>query len=97
MSLYIPAYSKFILFVAILHMYYARFFNHFLCDEGLIDHREPFSLQLALGTVHSDCYKVTETGKYLPKNKVIIDGEDLSSYVTVNSGPIEPIELMCKI
>ncbi|XP_067940721.1 leucine--tRNA ligase, mitochondrial-like [Watersipora subatra] len=71
---------------AILHMYYARFMNHFLCDEKMTSHREPFSLQLALGTVHSDCYRVTDTGKYLHRSKVSIDGETV-----VEKGTGQPV------
>jgi len=59
-------------------MFYARFFSHFLFEEGQVRVPEPFSLQLALGTVHSDCYQVAATGKYLPKNKVKIQGQYIS-------------------
>lgn len=68
------------LFAAILHMYFARFLSHFFYDEGMTPQPEPFTLQLALGTVHSDCYKVTETGKYLHRNKIKKQGEVITGY-----------------
>ena len=55
-------------------MYYARFFSHVLCDAGMTSVREPFKLQLTLATVHSDCYQITDSGKYLPKDHVLIKG-----------------------
>ncbi|KAF6029980.1 LARS2 [Bugula neritina] len=63
---------------AILHMYYARFFSHFLYDQGWTSHREPFKYQLALGTVHSDCYKLSDSGKYLHRNSVKIKGDEVT-------------------
>ncbi|XP_052816180.1 probable leucine--tRNA ligase, mitochondrial isoform X2 [Mya arenaria] len=55
---------------AYLHLYYARFFNHFLCDIGLTSHREPFVNLLTQGMIRGESYKVARTGVYLPPDKV---------------------------
>ena len=61
-------------FSALLHLYYARFFNHFLCDIGLTKHREPFVNLLTQGMVKGKSYKVKKTGHYLRRKEVDFSG-----------------------
>lgn len=60
---------------AILHLYFARFFNHFLCDSGQLKHREPFIHLLTQGMVMGQSYCVKSSGKYLRKEQVDFSGE----------------------
>ena len=53
-----------------MHLYYARFFNHFLYDEGLLPAREPFVNLLTQGMVMGQAYQVRSTGKYLRGDEV---------------------------
>ncbi|XP_063407729.1 probable leucine--tRNA ligase, mitochondrial [Mytilus trossulus] len=55
---------------ATLHMFFARFFNHFLCDAGFLSHREPFTNLLPQGMVLGQSYKVKETGQYLKPKEI---------------------------
>ena len=55
---------------AYLHLYYARFVNHFLSDEGFTSHREPFETLLTQGMVKGESFKVAHTGVYLPADNV---------------------------
>lgn len=59
---------------AVLHLYYARFVNHFLYSLGLLPEREPFKKLLVQGMVMGRSYRVKGTGQYLPENKVNIIG-----------------------
>lgn len=68
---------------AILHLYFARFFNHFLCDSGLLKHREPFIHLLTQGMVMGESYCVKSSGKYLRKDQVDFSGNSLHLYVHV--------------
>ena len=65
---------KFSSFSAVLHLYYARFFNHFLCDIGLVKHREPFVNLLTQGMVKGKSYRVKKTGQYLHRDEVDFSG-----------------------
>ena len=50
---------------AIMHLYYARFINHFLHDIGLVPTREPFVNLLTQGMVMGRTYRNKRSGKYL--------------------------------
>lgn len=63
---------------AVLHLYYARFVCHFLHSIGLLNHREPFINLLTQGMVKGESFRVKDTGKYLPRDKVDTSGK----YVT---------------
>nr|CAI5823146.1 unnamed protein product [Callosobruchus analis] len=59
---------------AVLHLYYARFVNHFLHSLGLVPEKEPFKRLLVQGMVMGRSYRVKSTGEYLPECKVnVID------------------------
>ncbi|XP_053402024.1 probable leucine--tRNA ligase, mitochondrial [Mercenaria mercenaria] len=61
---------------ALLHLYYARFFSHFLCDQGMSCHREPFVNLLTQGMVKGESYRVQKTGMYLKPSEVEkVDGK----------------------
>ncbi|CAD5120396.1 DgyrCDS8967 [Dimorphilus gyrociliatus] len=55
---------------ATLHLYYARFFTHFLCSLGILPHPEPFLNILSQGMVMGQTFKVEETGKYLRSDEI---------------------------
>ncbi|KAJ9592009.1 hypothetical protein L9F63_001448, partial [Diploptera punctata] len=59
---------------AVLHLYYARFLNHFLHSIGLVPHREPFQQLLVQGMVMGRSYRIKGTGRYLPKEQVDMTG-----------------------
>lgn len=61
-------------FLAVLHLYYARYFHHFLYTLGLVPQREPFTRLLVQGMVMGQCYRIKGTGKYLPLSQVDIIG-----------------------
>ncbi|KAL4234407.1 class-I aminoacyl-tRNA synthetase [Mactra antiquata] len=61
---------------AYLHLYYARFFNYFLTNIGMIDHCEPFVNLLTQGMVKGESYKIKKTGVYIPPSDAEkIDGK----------------------
>jgi leucyl-tRNA synthetase len=66
-------YRKFV--TAVLHLYYARFLNHFLHSVGLVPYREPFQRLLIQGMVMGQSYRFKGTGRYLPKENVDLSGE----------------------
>lgn len=57
---------------AVLHLYYARFFNHFLHSIGLVPQPEPFQRLLVQGMVMGQSFRVKGTGKYLKEDEVRI-------------------------
>lgn len=67
--------------LACLHLYYARFFCHFLNSIGLLSVTEPFELLLPQGMVLGKAYKNPVTGKYLPQEKVEKTGNYFCIYV----------------
>ncbi|XP_067001332.2 probable leucine--tRNA ligase, mitochondrial isoform X2 [Anabrus simplex] len=71
---------------AALHLYYARFFNHFLHSKGLVPHPEPFKKLLVQGMVMGRSYRVKGTGRYLPAQCV-----DLSGSKPVEKGTGHPV------
>ncbi|XP_071089905.1 probable leucine--tRNA ligase, mitochondrial [Haliotis cracherodii] len=50
---------------AVLHLYFARFFNHFLHDLDLVPQREPFINLLTQGMVMGQTFRVKGTGRYI--------------------------------
>jgi len=48
--------------------------SHFLYSEGLLPCREPFRQLLVQGVVMNKTYQVISTGKYVPENEVITEG-----------------------
>jgi len=63
-------YSAVWLLAAIMHLYYARFINHFLHDIGLVPTREPFVNLLTQGMVMGRSCRLKRSGKYLKPNEV---------------------------
>jgi leucyl-tRNA synthetase len=55
---------------AVLHLYYARFINHFLHEKGFVTHPEPFKRLLSQGMVMGKTYRVKGSGKYLTESDV---------------------------
>jgi leucyl-tRNA synthetase len=61
---------------AVLHLYYARFFNHFLHQKGFVAHPEPFKRLLVQGMVMGKSFRVKGTGQYLKESEVdIVDAK----------------------
>uniref|UniRef100_A0A1A9ZUG1 leucine--tRNA ligase n=1 Tax=Glossina pallidipes TaxID=7398 RepID=A0A1A9ZUG1_GLOPL len=57
---------------AVLHLYYARFINHFLHSQGLVPTQEPFSRLLVQGMVMGRSYRVKGSGRYVQEHEVEI-------------------------
>lgn len=57
---------------AVLHLYYARFINHFLHEKGFVDHPEPFKRLLVQGMVMGKSFRVKGSGQYLKESEVKI-------------------------
>ncbi|XP_058807597.1 probable leucine--tRNA ligase, mitochondrial isoform X2 [Phymastichus coffea] len=70
---------------AVLHLYYARFINHFLYDLGLVPTREPFKQLLVQGMVMGQSY-CNKAGKYLKPQDILISDD---GYVEKETG--EPV------
>ncbi|XP_060853600.1 leucine--tRNA ligase, mitochondrial [Rhopalosiphum padi] len=60
---------------AVLHLYYARFFNHFLHSIGLSPSLEPFKKLLVQGMVMGQSFKNKINGTYLKEDEVIKKGK----------------------
>ncbi|XP_047001158.1 probable leucine--tRNA ligase, mitochondrial isoform X1 [Schistocerca americana] len=60
---------------ATLHLYYARFMNHFLHSIKLVPHKEPFARLIVQGMVMGRSYRVKATGKYIPESEVDLSGK----------------------
>ncbi|XP_046549523.1 probable leucine--tRNA ligase, mitochondrial [Haliotis rubra] len=92
---------------AVLHLYFARFFNHFLHSLDLVPQREPFINLLTQGMVMGQTFRVKGTGRYIqPKdvdfsgskpveketgNQVVVDWEKMSK--SKHNG-VDPQEVM---
>lgn len=61
---------------AALHLYYARFINHFLHSEGLVPTKEPFKQLLVQGMVKGLSFQEKKSGKYLKEDQVEKIGKD---------------------
>jgi len=57
-----------------MHLYYARFINHFLHDVGLVPCREPFVNLLTQGMVLGRSYRLKHSDKYLQPHQVDCSG-----------------------
>ncbi|XP_050335231.1 leucine--tRNA ligase, mitochondrial [Bactrocera neohumeralis] len=57
---------------AVLHLYYARFVNHFLHSCGLSPTPEPFSRLLVQGMVMGRSFRVKGSGRYVKEDEVEI-------------------------
>ncbi|KAK2149677.1 hypothetical protein LSH36_442g02004 [Paralvinella palmiformis] len=55
---------------ATMHLYYARFFSHFLHEIGKLPQREPFHNLLTQGLVKGLSYFVPRTNKFLRKEEI---------------------------
>lgn len=55
---------------AVMHLYYARFINHFCHSLGLTEAKEPFLRMLVHGMVVNETFKLASTGRYLPRDMV---------------------------
>ncbi|CAH1783237.1 unnamed protein product [Owenia fusiformis] len=71
---------------AVLHLYYARFFNHFLHDMGLVGCREPFTKLLTQGMIQGRTYQCPTTGRYLKPDEIEFKGKD--AYVIGGDRPL---------
>ena len=61
-----------------MHLYYARFINHFLYDMGLVPTREPFKSLLTQGMVLGKTYRQAgEEGQYLKPHQITYKGKSL--------------------
>lgn len=60
---------------ATLHLYYARFIQHFLHGLGLVPQREPFKRLIPQGMVMGQTYQVKDSGKYLSTTEVTVINE----------------------
>ncbi|KYQ56523.1 putative leucyl-tRNA synthetase, mitochondrial [Trachymyrmex zeteki] len=60
---------------AVLHLYFARFMSHFLHSEGLLPCQEPFKQLLVQGVVMGKTYQIISTGKYIPENEALKEGD----------------------
>ncbi|XP_075684703.1 leucine--tRNA ligase, mitochondrial [Rhinoderma darwinii] len=61
---------------AVMHLYYARFFNHFCRSQDMVKHREPFNKLLVQGLIKGQTFRLASTGKYLPRDEVDISGNE---------------------
>lgn len=65
-----------LIFLAVLHLYYARFLSYFLHSLNLIPQKEPFRRLLVQGMIMGQSYRIKGTGKYLHESEVkIIDAK----------------------
>lgn len=59
-----------------LHLYFARFVQHFLYGLGLVPEKEPFRRLIPQGMVLGQTYQVKESGNYLSADEVtVINGK----------------------
>lgn len=61
---------------AVLHLYYARFMQHFLHSQGLVPCREPFRRLLPQGMVMGQAFCLKSSGRYLPASEVDTSGKE---------------------
>lgn len=59
---------------AVLHLYYARFMNHFLHSLGWVPNKEPFHQLLVQGMMKGKSYRLEKSGRYLRESDVTIEG-----------------------
>ncbi|XP_055373598.1 leucine--tRNA ligase, mitochondrial [Condylostylus longicornis] len=74
---------------AVLHLYYARFINHFLYSIGMSPHSEPFKRLLVQGMVMGQTFKDKKTGMYLNDNEVeIVDMKKGKAISKLTKNPV---------
>lgn len=71
---------------AVLHMYYARFMNHYLHSKGLISSSEPFKRLLVQGMVMGRSFRLKGSGKYIPAAEVDLVDEKKNKAVERATG-----------
>lgn len=71
---------------AMLHLYYARFIQHFLHHLKLLPEKEPFKALLPQGMVLARTFQDEETGRYLPQNEVTIVNEKKKKAIETATG-----------
>ena len=59
---------------AYLHLYFARFFTHFLHSEGKVPVKEPFTSLITQGMVKGRSYRLKHSTKYLRPSEVYEEG-----------------------
>lgn len=69
-----------------LHLYYARFINHYLHQKGFVRHPEPFRRLLVQGIVRGKSFRVKESGKYLNESQVEIIDEKKGKAIEKSTG-----------
>ncbi|XP_048190611.1 leucine--tRNA ligase, mitochondrial [Perognathus longimembris pacificus] len=58
---------------AVMHLFYARFFNHFCHNQKMVKHREPFHKLLAQGLIKGQTFRLP-SGQYLQREEVDLTG-----------------------
>lgn len=71
---------------AVLHLYYARFMNHFLHSKGFLATTEPFKRLLVQGMVMGRSFRLKGSGKYLTENEVEIVDVKKNKAIEKSSG-----------
>ncbi|KAK2514611.1 leucine--tRNA ligase, mitochondrial isoform X1 [Columba livia] len=61
---------------AVMHLFYARFFNHFCRDLKMIKHKEPFHKLLVQGLIKNQTFRLTTTGQCLKREEVDLTGTE---------------------
>jgi len=56
---------------AVLHLVFARFFNHFFYDHAMTSQKEPFKKILAQGLIKGKTFKSRDNAKYLSADEVV--------------------------
>lgn len=77
---------------AVLHLYYARFMNHFLHQKGFVKHPEPFQRLLVQGMVMGKSYRVKGSGQYVKEDQVEVVDAKKGKAVEKSSG--QPVVMM---
>lgn len=77
---------------AVLHLYYARFINHFLHQKEYVTSPEPFKRLLVQGMVKGKTYRVKENGMYLKSNEVEVINEKKGKAVEIATK--KPVEIL---
>lgn len=77
---------------AVLHLYYARFMNHFLYQKGYVPHPEPFRKLLVQGMVKGKTFRRKDTGQYLKADEVEIINEKKSK--AIEKSTKKPVDII---
>ena len=73
---------------AILHLLYSRFIHKFLHSSlHLTNTPEPFACLLTQGMVHSQTFKLSSNGKYVPKSLIQFKGTKIFLFSLQQPGP----------